>query len=466
MTEPRLELMRRRLAAIGGDHASAETVAAPTRPGGFGVAENRMWRIYQLDPESVSHNIALVLEFGDGYTAESVVAAFELLIREADVLGSIVALDTDGVPHRTPHRPHGRWIESGALWEWGVHGIPPLTDIHTAAQTLACTPFRLTHEPPVRARVHGRPRGATMILVVHHLAVDDTSWPLLLGALLSGAWPDLPDTAPTTDHDPAALERALRHARRTWAAEDVRFPLTDSLPTIDPAQSWLSPMEDGEGTRLTRTLEPDHVTALDSVSRELGATVNAVLVGLCALGVYAITGAADHVLLVPTDNRRPGARPDRVGYSGNIVPMRFAFDPNASVREAMRRAVSVVYDSMEFATVDYGAILTAIRRAGGRFPVAEIMASVRNAPLRNVPTPHGSLVTCESVSHGLANYPLTLTFEIRPDDSVRLEVDYRNDVCTADFAERAASILTALVARTPAALGHSLSELVRAAEPT
>ncbi|MFD4404614.1 condensation domain-containing protein [Nocardia sp. NPDC058499] len=476
LTDARLEVFRRRLAVAGAGVGPAESLATSetVSTGSLAVAERRMWKIYQLDPDSVSHNIGLVLDFAGTHTIDSVIAAFELMVRDAAVLSSVIVVGAEGDPRREAIEHTGRWVEPGAVWEWGA--LPPYgaatatgrsigrAQIRAAAEALAQAPFALTREPPLRARIFAAADGAvTVALVVHHLAVDDTSWPLLLGTLVSGARPaDVVRPArPVTAVGSDEIDRALRHAQDTWAADDIRYPLSGELPGDSAEQSWLAPLADAAGIRLGAPIEPAGIEALDGVAREVGATLNALLIGVCAVSVYALTGAADHVLLVPADNRDPDDGPDRVGYSGNIVPMRFRFDPAATVGNALRAAVSVVYRAMEFATVDYGTVLTALRTAGGRFPVAEIMASVRNAPLRDIPAPARGRVSYESVFHGVGNYPLTLAFERGADDRVHLEVDYQPEVVGAELARSAGEMVSALVAAIPRALDRPLDELVR-----
>lgn len=479
LTDARLELMRRRLARAGltGDFGGADTTAAPAAPPGrLGAAERRMWKIYRLDPDSISHNIGLVLDFDDAYSLEGVIASFELMARNAEVLGSVVAVDDDDIPRRVSRQWDGRWVELGVVWEWGAFpagaiarpGVGPAghDEIRAVAKELAKLPFRLTREPPLRARLYARENGGVSVaLVVHHLAVDDSSWPVLLGTLVSGSWPAAVDVArpatPVPADRPDAVDPALRHALGTWAADGIRFPLSGSLPEIDVAQSWLSPLEDRSAERVTAPIDPAGLAALEKVARDVGATSNALHIVLFALSVYVLTDAADHVLLVPADNRRPGQGPDRVGYTGNIIPVRFTFAPTSNVRDALRDAVATVYRSMEFSAVDYGAILTALRTAGKRFPVAEILASVRNAPLRGIPIPAEARVTCESVFTGIANYPLAFAFEIGVDDRVHLEIDYQPEVVDKAFARRAHAVVTALVARIPLSLEATVDELVR-----
>ncbi|MFC8526853.1 peptide synthetase [Nocardia sp. NPDC057227] len=454
LTDTRLELVRRRLAAAGlaGDHRFAAPALPRLDTGEFGIAERRMWKIYELDPDSLSHTIGLILRFDGSYTVPGLVEAVELVVREAAVLGSLVTVDGSGVPRRVPGDTAGEWIAPGAEWAWNATAA--------TADELVAIPFRLTEEPPLRVRVTADGDGVTVLFVVHHLAVDDTSWPLLLGTLISGTWPDAAAVPPIRRPAPQ-VQRAVEHATRTWAADGIRFPLSGELPRVTPAESWLAPMDEDAGAKLTEPVDPAAVAALDAVARELGGTANALFIAVTALGVHALTGADDHVLLVPADNRQPGDRPDRVGYSGNIVPMRFAVDPAATVRETLRAAVAVVYRAMEFAGVDYGTVLTALRTAGGRFPVAEIMASVRTAPLRGIPVPDGARVTCESVFTGIAPYPLTFAFELAPDGRVHLEVDHQLGTVDAAFARRAAALLTALVARVPAALDGTVAALAR-----
>uniref|UniRef100_UPI0024570491 condensation domain-containing protein n=1 Tax=Nocardia carnea TaxID=37328 RepID=UPI0024570491 len=225
LTDARLEVLRRRLAVAGAgagpaaSPATAETVST----GGLAVAERRMWKIYQLDPDSISHNIGLILDFTGSHTIGSVIAAFEVMVRNAAVLSSVIVTGAAGDPRREAIEHTGRWAEPGAVWEWGT--LPPhaaLTatgtpigreQIRAAAEALAQAPFDLTREPPLRARIFADADGAvTVALVVHHLAVDDTSWPLLLGTLVSGSWPAVTGrpARPATVASPDEIDRALR----------------------------------------------------------------------------------------------------------------------------------------------------------------------------------------------------------------------------------------------------------------
>lgn len=471
LTEERLTLLRRRIAQAG-DISPARSADAPDTAvpfGEFGIAERRMWRIYELDPDSVSHNIGLVLGFGGSRTLSSVVASAELLVERFRVLSSVVETDDAGTPSRRAVSSSGSWDASGTVWTWGLSetaasGIGTGVDADPAATALTRTPFDLRSEVPLRLRVSGSDGDVTMILVVHHLAVDDTSWPLLLGTLVSGSWPGdiTAETRPeTTDPTAAAdaTDNAVRHALATWAAEDVRYPLTGELPTESAADSWLSPMDDRDGIKVAAPVAADSLTAFGRVAQIVGATPNALLIGVCSLAAFALTGAADHVLVVPADNRRRAQSPQDVGYCGNIIPMRFRIDPDDTVEQALRDAGSVIYRAMEHSGTDFGPILTALRQQGGRFPVIEIMASVRPAPLRGIPQPADAPVTCHSVFNGIANYPLSIAFEA-DDDSTHVEVDHQPGIVPDAVADRATAVLTALVDLIPTSLHHSVSALL------
>ena len=164
----------------------------------------------------------------------------------------------------------GRWLATGDDWALGT-GADRGSDPQEIASTLARTPFDLSAEPPVRARI----LGSTAVLSFHHLALDDTSWPLLLGSIFASEWtPDPSASSGTADGD---LQRALAHARRTWAAEDVRFPISGELPSTTPEESWLAPLDEAEGSQLRVDLDPADLAAFTAFAPNVGGTGNAAL---------------------------------------------------------------------------------------------------------------------------------------------------------------------------------------------
>ncbi|QKT05901.1 peptide synthetase [Gordonia sp. X0973] len=493
--EARRELLRRRRARRLGtsDTSQSLPVGTPEASSGqsLGAAERRMWRIHQLDPESVSHNITLLLR-GDGRSAQQLIVGIESTIAGAAVLSSTIAV-VDDEPRREPATTTGRWIEPGGLWALGGGTVGEGIGAQATASALARTPFDLTREAPVRARVFGSDDGPVeVVLSFHHLAVDDTSWPLLLGSMLRGGldadsrlarsrYVDSASASPTLDHRPTRstdaepvdyrltrstdaepvdrLPLAVEHARETWAAPGIRFPLSDELPSTTPEQSWLVPLDEAPGQQLRRDLDPGDLAAFAAYAPTIGGTANAALIALTALTVSALTGAYDHVLLVPADNRRPEQAPDLVGYCGNIIPIRFTFDPDGTVDDAMRAGLASIYAAMTYADVDFGSVLTALRRSGGRFPVVEIMGSVRNAPMRGIPVPDGVTVDYRSVSCGIAPYPMTLAIELADDGSAHLEVDCQLGTGEV-IAERAVAAVTDLLHQIPPAAHEPLAALL------
>ncbi|WP_018180264.1 condensation domain-containing protein [Jongsikchunia kroppenstedtii] len=473
LSDTQLELMRRRLADAGIDVAPTGATTADASPepvpadGELGIAERRMWKIYELDPDSDAHNFSVLLRFGAPYTIETVVAAAERLIAASQVFGSVIEVDEDGTPRRRPAPRDGQWVTPGELWEWG--SIP--ADAHGAsladdAAALAKVPFRLREEQPCRVRIQAHDDEVSMTLVLHHLAGDETILPPVLTALVadgSTAGAEVPTSGGTavdsTPRTGAHADAAVRHAQSTWAAEGIRYPLSGALPDTTPEDSWLSVMGEGPGRLLSVPIDDDRVAALEAFAREVGATPNALFVVLSALTVSAQTGADDFVILVPADNRRPEETTDRVGYSGNIIPMRFTLDGQVSVADAVRQAVATVYEAMEYSSVDYGTILTALRQGGGRFPVAEIMTLVKNAPLRGVPIPAAAQVTCETIFKDIVHYPLSISFEFDEHDHVHLEIEYRTDILAEADAQRVAQIVESLVELAPQSSGKPLGEL-------
>ncbi|MCF8609748.1 condensation domain-containing protein [Gordonia sp. HY285] len=463
LNDTQRELMRRRLAAAGIDAPVEDTASAPSEPaaadGTLGIAERRMWKIYEIDPTSDSHNFAVHLTFGAPYTLERLVESMAKLIASSEVVGSVIDVTDDG-PRRRPAPRVGRWTVPGRVWEFGDIAA----DVDASARVVAQAPFELTREQPWRVRVRTLADGTvSVILVIHHIGGDETILPPVLTALVSGraaSWSGGGTAVDPSTRTGVHADAAVRHAQSTWAADGVRYPLSGELPSTTPEESWVSVMGEGRGALLHRRLPDEVVARLIGFARTVDATPNSLFVAVSALTVYAVTGTADFVILVPADNRAPAETVDRVGYSGNIVPMRFTFDPAAMVGDAVRSAVATVFESMEHSSVDYGTILTALRGSGGRFPVAEIMTLVKNAPLRGVRVPDGARVTCETVFKDVVHYPLSISFEFDEHDAVHLELEHRTDVLDGAYAERVADVVDTLTSRLPDSADVPLAQFV------
>lgn len=462
LNDAQRDMMRRRLAAAGIDAPADDTAVPPTSvaaDGSLGIAERRMWKIYEIDPESDAHNFAVHLTFGAPYTIDRIVASTEAIIASSEVIGSVIEVTDDG-PRRRPAPRQGRWIEPGRVWEFGDIAA----DIDASAQVVAQAPFELTREQPWRVRIRSLDDGSvSMVLVIHHIGGDETILPPVLTALVSGeaaSWSGGGTAVDPSTRAGVHAAAAVRHAQATWAADGVRYPLSGELPSTTPQQSWVSVMGEGRGAVLHRRLPDDVVARLVGFAREVDATANSLLVVVSALTVSAVTGADDFVILVPADNRAPAETVDRVGYSGNIVPVRFTFDRTATVGDSVRSAVSTVFESMEHSSVDYGTILTALRGGGGRFPVAEIMTLVKNAPLRGVPVPNGAQVTCGTVFKDVVHYPLSVSFEFDEHDAVHLELEYRTDVLDDPYARRVADVVDSVATRLPESADVPLGRLL------
>ncbi|MFH9690294.1 amino acid adenylation domain-containing protein [Streptomyces sp. NPDC017413] len=252
---------------------------------------------------------------------------------------------------------HGVWaLRTEPAREIGV-GTPDALDATTAANEAA---GRLDPETGDVVAFSWLAASRTLVVTVHHIAVDTVSWLILLDDLataLTGA--DLPE--PTTSYAAYAEALALRAAEQTddlghWITA-LRAPAL--LPTVQGLRARTAVLPSGASDRVTR-----------GAPGALGIELTELLVG-------ALRAALTRIQTVPTDlavelerhGRVPAAEHHdysrTVGWFTSIAPVRLTAhtDPVASAREIAERRPDedghVAYGRLRYLNPQTAPLLTA-----------------------------------------------------------------------------------------------------------
>ncbi|MGX9919516.1 amino acid adenylation domain-containing protein [Streptomyces sp. NPDC002248] len=447
------ELGRRRRAARAGRGSAALPRADRTAPLPLSPGQRQLWLVHQLDPESPEYVLPLVHRLQGPLDTGLLHRAFDALAARHEILRTRYRLDQDA-PHQHIDPP-GRVDLTVTDAPTGTGGR---TDAAVAfAELHAARPFDLAREAPLRVRLlRLAPDDHVLVVLVHHIACDALTRPLLLEELrvLYTALADGRDPGSALPPLPVQYADYAAHLARRENTPEARADLDWwqqrlaalaplSLPTDRPRPA----VRDAAGAAWEFDVDRDLAERVRALARESGCTPFMVLLGTWQLLLGRYAGTTDVCVGTAASARtRPELR-RMAGYAYDTLALRGTWRPTTRLRDfltATRAGVLGAFDHQS-APFDRLADLVEPDRDLSTTPVFQVMFDL--APdadqdpfalpgLTSVPVPARSRV---------ARFDLTLHLGERADGSLRGSLEYATALFDAATAERVARHWTTLL---------------------
>lgn len=296
-----------------------ENTPAPLSP-----MQRRLWIISRLGESGGVYHISGLTRLEGNLDLEALRLAFTDLVTRQSVLRSRLVADGSGdAPCQITDPPAAPPIQ--------LHAV----DESVTADSLAAQPFDLAHEWPLR--VHLWRRGAhtwDLLLVLHHLAGDGWSMPILVRELAeaynahcSGRAPDW-QPLPAQYRDVAAwLEQQLGAGAQHDDAHYWRTELAGELPLLDlPTDRPRPPVRRYHGATHALALPDNSLTALETLAAQHRSTPFTVFLTLVQALLARLAGQDQLVVGVPVAGRTHPASEGLVGFFVNTLPLRTHLD--------------------------------------------------------------------------------------------------------------------------------------------
>ncbi|WP_345144954.1 condensation domain-containing protein, partial [Dactylosporangium darangshiense] len=339
LSEAKRELLQRRL--------RGEAVTAPKRmerPDGpipLAYAQERMWFLAQLDPETAEYNTTLNIPFDGPLDVTALTSAVDVIMERHEALRTRIVADADGVPHQVidPVRPF-------PLRPVDVADQP---DPRRAAHELIAadwrTPFDLAAGPLVRGLlIHLADDQHLLSLIMHHVVTDEWSNRIIRQELLAvyeaelGGRPSPLAPLKMQYADYAILQRktlvgdAMERQLAYWRDLLHDPPILD-LPVDHPRPPVRVPI----GAVQRFRVPADVVAGLREASRRADATMFMTLLTVYAVLLNRYSGQDDVLIGTPIANRS-GADTERiVGFLVNTLVVRFDLSDDPTFGELLER---------------------------------------------------------------------------------------------------------------------------------
>ncbi|QCQ89781.1 non-ribosomal peptide synthetase [Rhodococcus sp. SGAir0479] len=363
---------------------TSETPEAPREPvvadgpDTVSSAQERLWVVQRLDPDSRAHDVPVVLELSAALDTDALRAAWRDLLEHFPVLRTCYPAGDGG-------RPEARVLSPLAIADLRERATD--RDLATAVRLeLADTGFDLESDVPARATQLRGDGWSALVIVIHHIAVDGASVPLLLEVLaqayverLAGRNPQLLTDAPAFAEFVAAdrartrsadAERSLRY----WRDQLAALPTELELPTDRPRPRQAT----HRSVEATRTLDAAVVDALQRAAVRSGVSALMLLEAAVAL-TWQRFGAGTDIPLGTTVSDREllaeGRFRNTVGYLVNTTVHRIDLAGNPTPGQVLERVRTVGLDALAHQHVPFDRIVDAVapERAAGRHPLFQTM---------------------------------------------------------------------------------------------
>lgn len=432
-----------------------------TRPDRIPLApmQKRLWSLQRSRPDSVDYTIGLRLQL----TGDLDVAALRGAL--VDVVTRHAVLRT-GYPD-THDGPIGVVRDDAD----GVVGELTATtdDPETVIKALTLQPFDLCVDAPLRVGLTSVGTAHCLILVVHHIAADGASMPILVGDLIAAYRERIAGRTASWEAAHADYRDYALAARGTTVEDDLRFH-TDRLggapvqtsPAADPTLSG----ESGGGN-VSIPLDAELRDAIIDLARRNSTSVFTVLHTALAILLHRLGVGPDIVIGTPVANRTAAGADYRsiVGMFVNTVALRTAVRPAGTAQGLLDAVRDDDLESWEHLDAPFDDVIARLNppRLPGRHPLFQVALSVHDygdsVTGHNLPVGAGLTAEVAEIGASSAKFDLqfTATGMSRGAGRPTLSLTYARDRYRADAAEqfgiRLLRVVRALVSDPQRAVG-------------
>ncbi|MER6968791.1 condensation domain-containing protein, partial [Streptomyces halstedii] len=381
-------------------------------------AQRRLWFVDRFEGPSPTYNGAFALRLTGELDVDALRAALHDVVDRHEVLRTVIVEDDDGVPHQQ------------VLAQGHEQVTLPLSEVtprtrDAAVDRAAKQTFDLATDVPIRAvLLRCTPRDHTLVLVVHHIALDGESLGPLLRDLTTAytarrdhhapQWQPLPvqyadytlwlqELLGSEDDPDSSVSRQLAF----WKAALDGIPDQLELPFDRPRPK----VADYRGDTVPIRIDADLHRALLGLARESNTTLFMVLQAALATLLSRLGAGSDIPLGTPVAGRTDEALDDLVGFFVNTLVLRNDTSGNPTFRELLARTRATDLAAYSHQDVPFERLVEAInpQRSLARHPLFQVIFGVdaTGGSALNLP---GLTVAQESVPIEFSRFDLGFNF--------------------------------------------------------
>ncbi|HSE19640.1 MAG TPA: amino acid adenylation domain-containing protein [Pyrinomonadaceae bacterium] len=378
-------------------------------PAALSFAQQRLWFLYQLEPESSLYNIHVAVSVSGPLNTQVLQRCIGEIVRRHEALRTTFAV-IDDHPVQIINEP-------------GTFKLP-VHDEHSSkvsawSEAEAHRLFDLTKGPLLRANLLRLSETEhVLLLTMHHIVSDAWSMGVfvrelaaLYEAYLAGRPSPLPEL-PIQYADFADWQKGWLQGERLeeqlsyWRTQLAGAPPLLDLPTDRPRPLVQSDSGAYEALLLSESL----TRSLNELSRREDATLFMTLLAGLSVLLYRYSGQHDVLTGTPIANRNRTETESLIGFFVNTLVLRTRLSDEMTFRELLRQVRETALEAYAHQDLPFEKLVGELQpeRTLSHAPLFQVMLDLQNAPLGDLEL-QGLRLTQLPFDSRTAKFDLTLT---------------------------------------------------------
>lgn len=419
-------------------------------PALLSFAQERMWLLWKLAPNSPAYNVPFVIKLTGRLDIGTLLDSLQWIPQRHENLRSCFVGGRDGVRQLVHDDCQ---LDLQILELSGGSRTDREESARRHMREEATRPFDLERASPFAVRLYRLEETVHWILIkLHHIVVDARSISLFLRelaclytSLRRGAAPSL-SAAPIQYSDFAAWQRErLQGVYRDRLLAYWKSRLSADLPPLRLARDrGHARTSELAGGRISFQFRPEVAAGLREVARRQRATMFMVLLSAVRILLYRYTGQADLQIGSPVMCRDHPDTEALIGYFGNTLVLRNPLEPVDTYADVLARERDNALDAYEHQELPFALLVQELvpARALDRNPLFDVMLSFTEGESAVDSFPDLKADVSE-VETSTAKVDLLLALE-ETEGTLAGVIEYSSDVFDGAAAERMAAHLEVL----------------------
>ena len=433
--------------------ARASETAIPKRPTSEPVplsyAQQRMWFLNQIQPDSPLYNIAWAARLTGALNLKALQTALDAIIARHEALRTTFA-DVGGTPSQVVHPAGTHQMSVIDLTDLPGADLEATRRLTAAAKE----PFDLHHDTMMKADVVRLSPGESFLLLRwHHIAFDDWSMRILfqeLATLYHGF----------SKGESSSLEELdIQYAdfavwQRAWLKGEIlesqlsywKRRLGGTLTVLElPTDRPRSAVSTHRGTIKSFVLPKPLMDSLLALSRQENCTLFMLLLAAYNVLLQRYTGKDDIIIGSPISGRNQVEIEGLIGFFVNTLALRADLSGQLSFRDLLARVRETCLEAYTHQDLPFERLVEELNpeRDLSHSPLFQVMFVLQSQAEIELRLP-GVEVTPIELDNGTAKFDLTLFLAEKPEGLKGL-IEYDTDLFDAATIERMIGHLHALL---------------------